>query len=445
MKRNRLCLAASAGFAAILCGTSQASGQSLGAAQSFAVVGGSTVTAAGTGSFITGDVGVSPGTSITGFPAQATVVPPYGTHGNDAAAIAAQGSTGALYTTLMNTGGATLIGAELGGAMLGPGVYSFSSTANIAAGTALTLSGAGTYIFQVGSAVTANVGSNVLLLNGANPCNIFWQVTSAATLNGATFAGTVVAQANVTLGVGAVLSGRALTTALGSVTLSGGNTIGSCSAPPACPLITIAPPTLPIGKVGVAYTQQLTATGGTGPYVFTVVSGTLPAGLTLSAGGLLSGTPTTAGSKSVTIQAKDGNACPGVVTYSIVIAPAMCPTITLAPPTLPAGSPGVAYSQQITATGGTGSYVFTVSSGTLPAGLTLSAGGLLSGTPTTVASSTVVIQATDGSACPGVITYTIAIVSSVPTLPQAFVLLLALGLLTAGYFRLRKAQGTRIG
>ena len=444
MKRNCLHLVAGLGFVSLVFGASPASAQSLGAAQSFAVVGGTAVTAAGTGSSIDGDVGVSPGTSITGFPAQATVVPPFGTHANDAAAIAAQAAVGTLYTTLAGTGGATALGAELGGVTLGPGVYSFSSTANIAANTMLQLSGAGVYIFKVGSAITANVGSNVFL-NGASPCNVFWQVTSAATLNGATFAGTVVAQAGVTLGVGAVLSGRALTTALGAVTLAGGNTIGSCSTPPSCPLITIAPATPPIGKVGVAYTQQLTATGGTGPYVFRVVSGTLPAGLTLTAGGLLSGTPTTVGSAPVIIQATDGNACPGAVTYRIVIAPATCPVITLSPPTLPTGSPGVAYSQQITATGGTGSYVFTVSSGTLPAGLTLSPGGLLSGTPTTIISSTVVIQAADGSGCPGVIPYTIAIVSSVPTLPEAFVLLLALGLMAAGYFRLRKAPGTRIG
>jgi hypothetical protein len=438
MTRNCLHLMAGVGIASLLCGASPASAQSVGAAQSFAVVGGTTVTAAGTGSIMLGDVGVSPGTSITGFPAMATVVPPFGTHSNDAAAIAAQSAVSALYTTLATTGGATVIGAELGGAALGPGIYSFSSTANIAAGTALTLSGAGTYIFQVGSAITANVGSSVLLLNGANPCNIFWQVTSAATLNGSTFAGTVVAQANVTLGVGAVLSGRALTTALGSVTLSGGNTIGSCSSPPACPLITVAPATLPIGRVGVAYSQQLTASGGTGTYVFSVASGTLPAGLTLTAGGLLSGTPTTQGSSPVTIRATDGASCPGVTTYAMVIAPSSCPVITLAPPTLPSGTLGVAYRQQITASGGTGSYVFSVASGTLPAGLTLSPGGLLSGTPTTLVSSTVTIQATDGSGCPGVITYTISIISSVPTLPPAFLVLLVMGLTGLGYVRLRR-------
>ena len=188
----------------------------------------------------------------------------------------------------------------------------------------------------------------------------------------------------------------------------------------------------------MAYSQQITASGGTGPYVFTVLSGTLPAGLTLSSAGLLSGTPTTAGSSTVTIRATDGNSCPGDIVYTIVVAAAACPVITLAPPTMPAGAVGVAYSQQITASGGTGSPVFTVLTGTLPAGLTLSSGGLLSGTPTTSGSSTVSIQAADGAGCPGVVTYTIGITTAVPTLPQVFVVLLALGLTGIGYVRLRR-------
>jgi hypothetical protein len=353
MKRNGLHLAASAGFAALLYGgygASPASAQSLGAAQSFAIVGGSAVTAGGTGSVIDGNVGVSPGTSITGFPAEATIVPPFSTHPNDAAAIMAQASTTALYTAL-GTGVATPIGAELAGANLGPGIYSFSTAADLASGSTLTLSGAGTYIFRVGSALTANVGSSVVLLNGASPCNVFWQVFSAATLNGVTFAGTVVAQAGISLGPGASLSGRALATAAGPVTLAGGNTIGGCSAAGGpCGTITIAPPTLPAGVVATAYSQQITASGGTAPYTFSVVSGAVPAGLTLTAAGLLSGTPTT------------------------------------------------------------------------PV------------TPT----STFTVRATDASGCFAAISYTMSITTGVPTLPQAFVVLLALGLTGIGYFRLRR-------
>jgi hypothetical protein len=354
MKRNGLHLAAIAGFAALLYGgygASPASAQSLGAAQSFAVLGGSGVTAAGTGSVVDGNVGVSPGTSITGFPAGATTVPPFTfTNANNSAAMMAQASATALYIAL-GTGTATPIGAQLAGASLGPGIYSFSTAADLAANGTLTLSGAGTYIFRVGSALTANVGSSVLLLNGATACNVFWQVFSAATLNGVTFAGTVVSQAGISLGPGASLTGRALATASGPVTLAGGNTIGGCSAAGGpCGTITIAPPTLPGGVVATAYSQQITASGGTGPYTFTVVSGAVPAGLTLTPAGLLSGTPTT------------------------------------------------------------------------PV------------TPT----STFTVRATDATGCFAVISYTMSIATGVPTLPEAFAVLLALGLTGIGYFRLRR-------
>lgn len=538
LPRLRLAAVALAGLTAILFGAASVSAQSLGSADTYAVVGGTAVTAAGAGSVINGNVGVSPGTSITGFPAGATVVPPFATHVNDGSAIAAQSSVGALYTTLAGLGGATNILPELGGVVLTPGTYSFSTTANIAAGTTLTLSGSGTYIFKVGSALTANVGSSIVLANGATACNIFWQVTSAATLNGVTFSGNVVAQSGVTLGVGASLSGRALTTAAGAVTLSGGNTIGGCSsAPAACPAITVLPATLPGGTVAVAYSQILSGTGGTAPYTFAVTSGTLPAGLTLTAAGLLAGTPTTAGSSTFTVTATDANGCTGVRTYTIVVAAApavppvcpvitlspptlppgavgvaysqtitgsggtapytfgvtsgtlpagltltsagvlagtpttagtstvtirgtdasgcfativytiviaaapVCPAITLTPPTLPAGTTGVAYSQTITASGGTGPYTFAVASGTLPAGLTLSTAGVVSGTPTTAGTTTVTIRGTDASGCFAQLAYSIAVATAVPTLPQAFMLLLALGLIGAAYLRLR--QGAR--
>ena len=218
-------LAAGAGLAALLCDPSSAGAQSAGAASSFAIVGGTAVSANGTGSVVTGDVGVSPGTSITGFPAAATTVPPYSTHSTDGAAISAQAATLALYNVLAAAGPATPIGAQLDTQNLTPGTYSIGA-ADLAMNGTLTLTGNGTYIFQVASSLVANVGSQVLLLGGANACNVYWQVTSAATLNGTSFAGTVVAQAAVTLGVGDALTGRALTTSLGSVTLSGTNSAG---------------------------------------------------------------------------------------------------------------------------------------------------------------------------------------------------------------------------
>jgi len=447
MKRLPISLSASLALSALLLSPSTAFAQTppnVGAAQSFAVLGGSAVSAAGTGTIITGDVGVSPGTSLTGFPAAATVVPPFATHVNDGAAIAAQTATGALYTDLATRAGATPLVAELGGLTLTPGVYSFTSTANIASGTTLRLSGGGIYIFQVGSALTANVLSAVVLENGATACNIFWQVTSAATLNGVTFAGTVVAQAGVTLGVGASLNGRALTTTAGAVTMSGANTIGGCSAAvpgPGCPVITLSPATLPASSVGTAYSQQITASGGTAPYVFTLTSGTLPTGLTLTPTGLIAGTPTAAGTFTFTIRATDANGCFASIAYTLVITavpPPGCPAIALNPPTVPDGTTGTPYSQQFTGSGGTAPYVFTVVGGTVPAGLTLTAAGLLAGTPTTPGASTFTVRATDANGCFAERPYTMTINAAVPTLPQYFVILLSLALMTAGYLRLRR-------
>jgi hypothetical protein len=230
MNRRSLSFVAGVGCAAIVCAPSHVAAQTVGAAQSFAVVGGASVTAAAgaTQSVINGDVGVSPGTSITGFPAFAATTPPYATHSNDLAAQQAQAATLTLYNTIVALPPGTSILPTLAGQTLGPGTYS-TGAADLPVGGTLTLNGAGTYIFKVASSLTANVGSNVSLI-GVDPCQVFWQVTSAATLNGATFVGNVVAQAGVTLGSNATLTGRALTTAAGSVTMAGANTISGCSS-----------------------------------------------------------------------------------------------------------------------------------------------------------------------------------------------------------------------
>jgi hypothetical protein len=144
--------------------------------------------------------------------------------------------------TALNSGACTdAPGPQMSAAVFGPGIHCFSSTADLASGGTMTLSGGGVYIFRVGSALTANTGSTVVLA-GADACSVFWQVTSAATLNGAAFAGNVVAQAGVTLGVGARLTGRALAPN-GPVTLSGSNSAGGCSA--AAPPAPAPTPTLP--------------------------------------------------------------------------------------------------------------------------------------------------------------------------------------------------------
>jgi hypothetical protein len=215
------------GVAALLFSASPALAQSLGAATSFAISATAGVTAAGgAGTIITGDVGTSPSASITGFP-PALVTAPFSLHANDTAAIDARAAVTALYTELGVGPCTTTPGAQMAAINFGPGIHCFSSTADLALGSSMTLTGAGVYIFRVPAELTANVLSTVTIA-GANPCLVFWQVGSAATLNGANFPGNVVAQAGVTLGVSASLAGRALVTA-GPVTLSGTNIIQGCS------------------------------------------------------------------------------------------------------------------------------------------------------------------------------------------------------------------------
>ena len=161
------------------------------------------------------------------------------------------------------------------------------------------------------------------------------------------------------------------------------------------PAITVTPGTLPAATVATAYSQQLTASGGVGPYAYTVSSGSLPAGLTLNSSGLLSGTPTAAGSFTVTMQAEDAHLFAGTQSYTLVVASA---TVSLTPATLPNPTAEAPYSATLTAAGGTAPYTFSVGSGTLPAGLSLNAAtGVLSGTTNVAGSFTFGIKVTDSS------------------------------------------------
>jgi PKD repeat protein len=180
----------------------------------------------------------------------------------------------------------------------------------------------------------------------------------------------------------------------------------------ACPTITLSPATLPSGTVGIAYSQTITASGGVGPYSFTVTNGALPTGLTLSPGGVLSGTPTTTGNFTFIVTGTDANGCSASRGYSVSIATEPCPTITLSPSSFPAGTVGTPYSQTITPSGGTAPYSLSVPSGTLPGGLTLSASGVLAGTPTLGGVFTFFVTATDRNGCSGTAQYTLTIAAA---------------------------------
>lgn len=178
----------------------------LGTALSFAVLGGSTVTNTGP-TVVTGELGLSPGTSVTGFPPGHSGIQ----HITDAVALQAQNDLGVAYTDAANAPTTSdLTGQNLGNKNLTPGVYSFSSSAQLTG--PLTLSGNGVFIFQIGTTLTTASNAVVNLVNGAQACAVYWQVGSSATLGSATqFQGNLMAQTSITMVTGAnILTGRAL-------------------------------------------------------------------------------------------------------------------------------------------------------------------------------------------------------------------------------------------
>ena len=181
-----------------------------GTERSFAVLGGSTVTNTGP-SVITGNLGVSPGAAITGFPPGIVIGE---THAADAVALKAQSDSITLYDNLAGQACTSdLTDKDLGGMRLVAGVYCFSSSAQLTG--ALTLDAGGdpnaVWVFTTVSALTTASSSSVRLINGADPCNVFWKIGSSATLGTSTsFVGNIVALTSIALQTNAKLSGRAL-------------------------------------------------------------------------------------------------------------------------------------------------------------------------------------------------------------------------------------------
>jgi hypothetical protein len=184
----------------------------LGAACTFGILGATPVVSSIGPTAVTGDVGIWPALSITGFP-PGTKTGAF--HAGDAIAQTAQGDLTTAYNNAAGAAGGAVLTADIGGQTLAPGVYKTTSAQPTLGITGnLTLSGTGVYIFQIVSALTTAAGpgaSQVTLSGGATAHNVFWQVGSSATLgSGSTFAGTIMAKASITLGTGAILNGRAL-------------------------------------------------------------------------------------------------------------------------------------------------------------------------------------------------------------------------------------------
>lgn len=200
----------------------------LGSTSSYAILAGSTITNTGS-SVISGDLGLHPGTSVTGFP-------PGVVNGSQqvttAAALQAQSDLATAFNEASGATGALTVAGDLGGQTLVPGVYKSSSSLGLT-GT-LTLDAGGdanaVFIFQAGSTLTTASGSNVRLVNGAQACNVFWQVGSSATLGtSSNFSGSILALTSITLNSGANVEGRALARD-GAVTLNNNNvSVPSCA------------------------------------------------------------------------------------------------------------------------------------------------------------------------------------------------------------------------
>ena len=237
----------------------------LGTADSFAVLAGSGITNTGP-SVINGDIGSYPTTSITGFP-PGTV---NGTnHGGDADTQGAKSDLVTAYNDAAGRTPVTTVPTELGGTTLTHGVYS-SAAGTFGITGALTLDAEGdssaVFIFQMASTLTTATASSVVLIGGAQSCNVFWQVGSSATLGGSTsFRGNILALTSITLVTSATVDGRALARN-GAVTLDTNTiTTATCAAAPTAtptatptPTPTVAPTATP--TVGPTATPATTAT-----------------------------------------------------------------------------------------------------------------------------------------------------------------------------------------
>gem|GEM_PF-660597 len=268
----------------------------LGAASSFAALSGTAVTSTGA-TALTGDIGVSPGSSVTGFP------PGTYSGAKDVANTASQAAEAALALAYTDAAGRSncpiLVAGNLGGQTLTPGLYKSTSSLAISSGD-LTLSGGGNpngvFVFQVASALTTTSGRAVILTNGAQAGNIFWQIGSSATIGTtSTIQGTIMAYASITMSAGAHVNGRALAKT-GDVTLS-----ASTIVVPTTTTATTYPATFTESGLATGTTWSATLGGVVGSSATAVIQFDVVSGSYAYAIGVLGGYGSTPSSGSVTV------------------------------------------------------------------------------------------------------------------------------------------------
>jgi len=314
----------------------------LGTAAGYGVLANSTVTNTGP-TIVNGDLGLSPGTSITGFGGAPDGVVNGTVHATDAAAAQAQADTTTAYNVAASLTPTTTGIGELNGLSLTPGVYTGGALA-LSNNGALTLAGAAdsVWVFQAASTLTIGSATRITITGGANACNVFWQVGSSATIGtAAQFQGTILAQQSITATTSATIVGRLL--AGGAAVTLDTNTITAPTncAPSVPPVVTVAP-TITSGApanptAGTPYSHTITASGTPAPG-YAVSSGSLPAGLSLdSTSGTISGTPLTPGSSTFGVTASNGTAPDATVSYTVTTQAAV--VVTPTPTPTPSGTP----------------------------------------------------------------------------------------------------------
>lgn len=287
----------------------------------------------------------------------------------------------------------------------------------------LTVNAAPAVTFTTASSLTAGTynaaySATVAATGGAGA--LTYSITSGALPTG------------LTMSAAGVISGTPTVVGSFSITVKAADAFGDSATKVLAltvsyPPLTVTTTTLPTGYVGSVYTATtLAATGGSGTgYTWTLQTGSsLPAGLAMSTAGVLAGTPTATGPASFTVVVTDSASNTGSLAMSIVVKPAVSITTALA---LPTGYVGSAYSQTLAATGGSGTgYTWAISSGsTAPAGLTLSAAGVLSGTPTTTGTPSFDVTVTDSANNKASATFSMTIspgisITTATTLPYAY-------------------------
>lgn len=315
--------------------------------------------------------------------------------------LSASGGTGP-YTFNLDSGsippGLSLSGNTISGTPTQRGAYAFTirATDNASASGVRTFSGsaANPTLTIAPSTPSAPLGlaySVTFTVSGGVPGYTFafenGTLPPGLSLSGATLSGTPTTQGSYTFGI------RVADSSTGTGSYAEVETVTLQVIPP--PTILVNPATVPGATVAVAYNQTLSASGGTAPYSFAVTAGALPAGLSLNtATGALTGTPTAAGTFNFTVTATDANSFTGSRAYTLAVAP---PVILIAPSALTGGTVGAAYSESIIASGGIATYSYAITAGALPAGLTLSSTGSLSGTPTAGGTFNFTVTATSSS------------------------------------------------